>query len=80
VIPDANRRKTPPEGTTVAGVAVADEMVRRLVSRKSLGHLARDPLRRRMVGHAQQHQTSSFMPQDHQDKQRRGAASGPAAP
>src|SRR6267154_5271961 len=69
VIPDAHRRNAPLEGTTVAGVAVADQMGRRLVPRKGLGNLARDPLRRRMVGHAQQDQTPSFMPQDHQDKQ-----------
>src|ERR1700716_3034159 len=44
-------------------------MGRRLVPRKGLGNVARDPLSRRMVGHAQQDQTASFMPQDHQDKQ-----------
>src|SRR5580704_14660228 len=41
----------------------------RTIPREGLSDLERDPLRRRMVGHAQQDQTASFMPQDHQNKQ-----------
>ena len=48
MIPDAHCHKTPLDGMTVAGVAVADE--RRLVPREGFGDLPRDPLRRRMVG------------------------------
>ena len=44
-------------------------MSRRLVPREGLGDLLRDPLRRRMVGHAQRDQASPLMPQDHQHRQ-----------
>ena len=40
-----------------------------LIPREGLGDLPRDPLRRRMVGHAQRDQASPLMPQDDQDEQ-----------
>ena len=69
VIPDAHRRHPSPDKLAVASIAVADEMSRRLVPREGLGDLLRNPLRRRMIGHAQRDQTSPLMPQNHQHRQ-----------
>src|SRR4029453_4089635 len=50
VIPDAHRHKTAPDSMTVAGIAVANEIGRRLVPWEGLGDLPRNPLRRWMIG------------------------------
>src|SRR4029450_5560571 len=44
-------------------------MLRRLVPRKGLSDLLRNPLRRWMIGHVQRDQASPLMSQDHQDGQ-----------
>ena len=67
--PNAHRRKTPSDGETIGGIAVAYEMSGRTIPWEGLGNLARDPFRRRMVGDAQRDQASPFVPQDDQDKQ-----------
>src|SRR5262245_41736975 len=61
VIADAHACKAPSDGMTMASVAIRDE-IGRLLPREGLGNLLRDPLRRRMVGHAERDQTSPFMP------------------
>src|SRR5260370_28071978 len=53
VITDAHRRKTPGDGVPVGPVAVADEIIRRLVPGERIGDLAGDPLRRRIGRHAE---------------------------
>src|SRR5580704_2005682 len=48
-------RQTSPDGMTVAGVAVANEIGKCLVPWEGFGDLPRDPLRRRMVGQLMPH-------------------------
>ena len=69
MIPDAHRHKTAPDSVTVAGIAVANEIGKRLVPWEGLGDLLRNPLRRWMIGHAQRDQVSPLKSQDHQDRQ-----------
>ena len=53
MIPVTLRRKTPSNGEAIGGVAVVYEMGGCPISREGLGNLLRDPLRHRMIGHAQ---------------------------
>ena len=61
-VTDAHGREASRYGVTIGGVPVADQILGRFIPRERFCDLLRDPLRRRMLGHAQRDQASSFMP------------------
>jgi hypothetical protein len=58
-ISDSHRADAAGISRTKCTIAVANQMTRRLVPRKGISHLSRDPLGGRMVRHADAHQSPS---------------------
>ena len=69
MIADAHRSATPSDGTAVGGIAVPNEMVRRLVPGKGLGDVVRNPLGCRMIRDAERDQSPALVPENDQDEQ-----------